>query len=724
MLLVAVLATVTYLPALQSGWIWDDDSYILDNPAVQLPEGIVHAWVPGATPQYYPLVFVSFWVQHAVHGLEPFGYHLVNLLLHLASSVLLWRLLVALRLPGALFAAALFAVHPVQVETVAWVTERKNVLSMAFSLASLLAWVRFLQDTRPFSARAGWWGASFVLFALAMLSKTTAVAVPVTMAAIAWWQPWTQGTLTPAFAKSDRAPSTPRKFPLTHSTLTPVPATNSARSILALVLPFFAVGIALGLFTAWVEATFVGARGAEFARPALDRLLQAAQAWWFYLGTWCWPRGLMFVYPAFDGPAWLPWFALLSGLSVAVAAITAMRRGVRGAMVAFLCYSAAIFPALGFINLYPLRFAPVADHFGYAASAVLAPVAAWCLVRAWRVINDRGAPCAIGSALAVVLVASLAVMARGHTAKFANVETLWRTTLADNPRAWLASNNLVSMLLTNVQESIDAGDTAARDRALDEAARLAEISVELAGTIDMPVQSNMSEVRRLQGRLPEALTALNAALLLEPNAPGPHWQRGRIIELRGDFAGAESDYARAVELSPRNGIYLREWVRWLTKSGRLREAREIAARIVAVDPGDAESLANLGAIELEIGEIPAARRDLRRALTMASGPLATVIAVRCARACLAPPVDPESAMQARAIAEQLVRETDGVDPLAFVLLARAQATLGDPKARETLARADALLSDASAEVMELAAPERAATEALLSASSPAATLSR
>jgi tetratricopeptide (TPR) repeat protein len=432
----------------------------------------------------------------------------------------------------------------------------------------------------------------------------------------------------------------------------------------------------------------------------------------------------MFVYPAFGGPAWLPWFALASGVSVAVAAITAIRRGVRGAMVAFLCYSAAIFPALGFINLYPLRFAPVADHFGYAASAVLAPVAAWCLVRAWRAINDRGVPCAIGSALAVVLVASLAVIARGHTAKFANAETLWRTTLADNPRAWLASNNLVSMLLTSVQESLDAGDMAARDRALDEAARLAELSVELAGTIDMPVQSNMSEIRRLQGRLPESLTALDAALLLEPNAPGPHWQRGRIIELMGNFAAAEPDYARAVELSPRNGIYLREWVRWLTKSGRLREARDIAARIVAVDPGDAESIANLGALELEIGDIPAARRNLRRALTMANGPLATVIAVRCARACLAPPVDPESAMQARAIAEQLVRETDGVDPLAFVLLARAQATLGDPKARATLARADALLNDASAEVKELAVPERAATEALLSAGSPAATLSR
>ncbi|NBP51433.1 MAG: hypothetical protein EBU70_09720, partial [Actinobacteria bacterium] len=155
LLLAALLA---YLPALDAGWIWDDDSYVLENPVVQRPDGILHAWVPGSTPQWYPLVFASFWVQHAVHGLEPFGYHLANVLLHAASGVLAWALFRALRLPGALLAAGLFVLHPVQAESVAWVTERKNVLSMAFALGSVLAWTGFLRDPRPVRARAGLWG--------------------------------------------------------------------------------------------------------------------------------------------------------------------------------------------------------------------------------------------------------------------------------------------------------------------------------------------------------------------------------------------------------------------------------------------------------------------------------------------------------------------------------------------------------------------------------------
>lgn len=319
-----------YLPALDAGWIWDDDAYVLENPAVRLEGGIADAWVPGRTPQWYPMVFVSFWVQHALHGIEPFGYHLVNVLLHLASTAMLWRLLLALGLPGATLAAALFALHPVQVESVAWVTERKNVLSMAFALASMLAWVRFLRDPRPLRARAGWWGAALLMFALAMLSKTTAVAVPVAMAAIAWWRPWEdgQGSAVPASAPG-----------------------RGAWAAVAPLVPFFALGISLGLVTAWLEATHVGARGPEFERGGLERLLHAAQAWWAYLALWAWPTDLSFVHPPFDGSAWKPWAALAAGLAVAIAAVVAAGRGVRGAMVAFLCYSAGVFPALGFLNL-------------------------------------------------------------------------------------------------------------------------------------------------------------------------------------------------------------------------------------------------------------------------------------------------------------------------------------------------------------------------------------
>ena len=692
MLVICVAAFAAYGPALRAGWIWDDDCYILDNPAVQLPGGVLDAWVPGSTPQYYPLVFVSFWVQHGVHGLDPYGYHLANVLLHVGSSIMLWRLLRRMCVPGSLLAAGLFALHPVQVETVAWVTERKNVLSMAFALASLISWVRFLQDTRPFAARAGWWGLSFVLFAMAMLSKTTAVAVPVAMLAIAWWRPWE--------AADDEQPDLAR------------PA-SPMRATVALAVPFFVLGIAMGLFTAWVEATLVGARGAEFARPAMERLMQAAQAWWFYLGTWGWPHGLMFVYPAFDGPAWLPWLALAAGLSVAVAAFVAARHGVRGPMVAFLCYSAGVFPALGFINLYPLRFAPVADHFGYVASAVLAPAAAWSLLRALRAAESRGLPVPACIVIGMALLGGLAFASNAHAVRFANAETLWRASLADNPRAWLASNNLVEILLNRVQSSMDAGDAAGRDAALAEASQLAELSVSLAGSIDMPVQSNLSEIRRLQGRLPEALTALNAATAIEPEAPGPYWQRGRVNTLLGRVADAGPEFARAVELSPRNGIYLRDYARWLVNAGRIAEARSMAARIAALDPQDAEALANLGSLELELGEVQPAREHLLRALAIAEGDLSTVVAVRAVRACLTVPVQPASAERARTISEQLVAMTRGQDPIALLLLARSQAAMADPAARATLARADALLATANAEVRTAAGPEHAAAEAAI-----------
>ena len=245
-ILAALLLLAAYWPAFGAGWIWDDDSYVWRNAVVQSPSGIVDCWVPGRTPQWYPLVFLSFWVQHAVHGLEPFGYHLVNVLLHGLSGLLLWRLLRALGLAGAGLAATLFLLHPMQVESVAWVTERKNVLSMAFALGAMLAWVRWL------SVPAGGRGASrhaataFALFVLAMLSKTTAVAVPVAMAAVAWWRPW------PALAGEAR----------------PV------RRVAAALAPFFALGIAMGLFTAWIEVTVVGASGgAEFRRGLAERVL-------------------------------------------------------------------------------------------------------------------------------------------------------------------------------------------------------------------------------------------------------------------------------------------------------------------------------------------------------------------------------------------------------------------------------------------------------------------
>jgi tetratricopeptide (TPR) repeat protein len=674
LVLTAVAVVVAaYAPALAAGWIWDDDSYVWRNAVVQTPGGVLDAWVPGRTPQWYPMVFVSFWAQHALHGLDPFGYHLVNVLLHAASSLMLWRLLAALRLPGAAIAAAIFALHPMQVESVAWVTERKNVLSMAFALASVHCWLRWDVAASPVRDRAGWWGASFALFVLAMLSKTTAVAVPVAIAAIAWW----------------------RSVP------------GQRGGVRWAVLPYFAVGVAMGLVTAWLEATHVGASGgAEFQAGVAERLRAAAMAWWWYLWAWAVPVQRSFVHAGFPPTPWLGWLALVGGVAAAAGAWRLSPLGRRGAWVAFLTYSAGVFPALGFVNLYPLRYAPVADHFAYVASVPMAAVAGWALAAAWRASSM--APRAVRALLLSMAGAgaiALATATHAECRTYRDAETLWRATLERNPDAWLAGNNLVVIVLDRMQRALDAGDATAAADALVEAAALSERCVALAGAIDMSVQSNMSEVRRLQGRLPEALAAADAALALEPLAAGPAWQRGRLLELLGRVDEAGECYRVSVERAPRNSVHLREWVRWLVDRGRLAEARDGVRRIVELEPDDPEARANLGALELELGNVQAARRELQAALAEAPEPLAGVVAVRLVRALLAPPADAATASQARAIAGRLVELTGGADPLALLLLARSQAVAGDPAAPGTLARAERILPSAGAEVVEAARPE-------------------
>src|SRR6185295_4339407 len=179
-LLLLAITVVAYLPVLSAGFIWDDDDYVTQNALLQQPGGLSRIWTEvGATSQYYPLVFTSFWIENKLWGLDPTGYHLTNVLLHALAAILLWRVLLRLRIPGALLAGALFAVHPIHVESVAWITERKNVLSAVFFLAALLLFFRFRPPGEP---SAGWrkrpgtdYGLALLAFTAALLAKTVAV---------------------------------------------------------------------------------------------------------------------------------------------------------------------------------------------------------------------------------------------------------------------------------------------------------------------------------------------------------------------------------------------------------------------------------------------------------------------------------------------------------------------------------------------------------------------
>jgi hypothetical protein len=249
---------VVYLPALQAGFIWNDSDYVT-RPGLRSLSGLGRIWFEvGSTEQYYPLLHSFFWIQHQLWGDAPLGYHLTGVLLHAGSALLLAAGLRRWTIPGAWLAAFVFALHPVAVESVAWVAEQKNTLSLVFYLAAALAYAAF--DQR----RSGrmYLLATF-LFVLALLSKTTTATLPPALWVLLWWR---YGRL------------------------------EWRRDVLPL-LPWMAMAAVAGLFSAWVERTYIGADGAEFALSAGERLLLAGRILWFYVGKLVWPFDLVFIYP-------------------------------------------------------------------------------------------------------------------------------------------------------------------------------------------------------------------------------------------------------------------------------------------------------------------------------------------------------------------------------------------------------------------------------------------
>jgi tetratricopeptide (TPR) repeat protein len=399
--LLLVLAAAAYWPVLQCGFVWDDDDYVTQNPVLRTQGGLWTLWTePRSLPQYYPLVHTTFWLEYRLWGLDPTGYHVVNVLLHTLAAWRLWHLARALALPGALFAAAWFLVHPVHVESVAWVTERKNVLSLLCALLAAERWLAWHDGGRPraYAAGTAW-------FVAALLSKTVVATVPAALLVVVWWRDGRAG------ARAWRG-----------------------------ALPWLVLGAALGGITAWLEATHVGAAATPWQLEGAERVLVAGRAVWFYLGSLLWPVGTCFNYPRWqlDTGSLAQWAWPAAALA-ALAAAFALRRHVgRGPLAVLLLFGGMLVPALGFFDVYPFRYSFVADHFQYHAStAVLAGVAAAVAARA----AARVPPAAL-RALAAAVVAACAVLTLLGIPRFRDFDELWRVTLAQNPASAIALTNL------------------------------------------------------------------------------------------------------------------------------------------------------------------------------------------------------------------------------------------------------------------------------------------
>jgi tetratricopeptide (TPR) repeat protein len=578
LLLAATL--LAYHPAWQAGFIWDDDAHVT-RPFLSSLHGLARIWFePGATQQYYPLLYSAFWLEHRAWGDQACAYHLLNIVLHAGVAALLFRLLRRLSVAGAFLAAALFALHPVGVESVAWISEQKNTLSALLYLAAALAYLRFDRGRRASDYALG-----LGLFLLALLSKSVTATLPAALLVLLWWR---------------------------HGRI------SARRDVLPLA-PWFAAGIAAGVVTSWMERTHVGARGAAFALGPADRLFIAGRALWFYLGKLVWPADLTFIYPrweirASDPVQWLPPLGALAALAL----LWRIRQRTRGPLAVALLFAGTLVPALGFFNLFPFLYSFVADHFQYlAAPAVLTGAAAAITLLAARLPAAGRAAVHAGS---VALVAFLGVLTWRQCGMYRDLETLWTTTIARNPACWMAYNNLASELLKGgrTEEAIadlgaalrlapdDAAAHATLGQAWEQERKYREAAAEYERALALEPSNAAAQLDdgillARMGRAGEAAEHFRRALVTEPDSAGAHTGLGNVLLQEGQLEAAATQYRLALADDPRAVAARTNLGAVLIQQGKVAAAREEFERAVAADPRFAPAELNLGTLLLQTG---------------------------------------------------------------------------------------------------------------------------
>jgi tetratricopeptide (TPR) repeat protein len=622
-LLLAVVTILAYRPAWNGGFIWDDDYYVTNNDLLIAPDGLRRTWFSLDSPsQYFPLVYTTFRIERAVWGLNPLGYHWVNILLHVANALLLWRLLARLNIPGAWLAGAIFALHPVHVESVAWITERKNVLMGFFFLLTLLAWIRFIDErTKP---RWGFYGLALVLYGLALSAKSTACTLPVALLLILWLQ----------------------KKPIN-------------RERIVQIVPFFLLGLGMAMLAVWWERYHQGTRGALFAIGPFERVLIASRAVWFYLGKLIWPSSLTFIYPRWtispSNPLDYAW--LLAGAGLCALIYFARRYVGRSVEVAVVFFVATLSPVLGFIMLYTFRYTFVADHYQYLAS--IGPIAlASAGVVSLAGTFERSRPLIFGTAVA--MVATLAVLTWRQSAMYADIEALWRTTLARNPACWMAHNNL-GIVLSQKGEIDDA---------------IAHYRKTLQMQPDFSdADYNLGNALLQKGEIDEAILHCQRAVMIEPNDPDAQVALGNALLRKELIDDAVVHYEKALALRPYYFIAHYSVSSALLQKGEIDAAIFHCRAALSIQPEHAEARINLAIALDQKGQIADAIMNYQKALANsprsvpAQNNLAWLLAT-CSDASL------RNGNKALELAQRADHLSRGANPVVLRTLAAAYAEIG------------------------------------------------
>lgn len=580
-LLLLAATALAYRPAWHGELLWDDEANVT-APELRSADGLRRIWTePGATQQWFPLLHTAFWVEHRLWGDATLGYHVVNIVLHAASALLLARILRELGLPGAWLAAGVFALHPVHVQSVAWITEQKNTLSGVLFLLAVLAWLRFDATRAP---RA--WAAALGLYVAALMCKTSVVPLFGVLAVLAWWR---RGRLT---WRGDLLP----------------------------LLPFVVLGCCAGLTTTWVERTWVGATGAEYEMHPAQRVLLAGRATWFYLGSLLWPAGLAFIGPrwaldASDPAAWA-WPAALAAL---LAGAWALRRRTRGPLAGLLVFVGLLLPVLGVTRHYFYRFSHVAEHWQYLPSlGIIVLLAAGAARLAARMpARARGGASAAGAALLLALGMQTHRLARDY----ADPATHYRAILARNPACWMAHNNLGILLA-------EQGRVEQACAHYEEALRLRPGYGE--------AHHNLGAALARLGRLPEALQHYEASLRAKPDAIESLHNMGNVLVKLGRVPEAVARYELALRLEPDYAAARNNLGKALLLLDRVPEALLQLEEAARRRPADPRSHASLAEALLRARRVAEAVERLELALQLAPGDPELCRELDEARAQLAP----------------------------------------------------------------------------------------
>ncbi|MGD0654060.1 MAG: tetratricopeptide repeat protein [Thermoguttaceae bacterium] len=600
--LIVAAICIAYFPAFSSGFILDDDKLLTLNEQIRASDGLYQFWLTTKAYDYWPVTNSTLWMEWRLWEMNPAGCHVTNLVLHAATSLLIWLILRKLSIPGAFLAALIFAVHPVNVESAAWIAQRKDDLAIVFFLLSMLWYLkadmpRASADAAPARSHGGpwereknhsplttqhsslWYWLSLLAFALGMLSKGSIVILPLLLLGIVWW-------------------------------LRPLTKWDLARTA-----PFFLIAAALAAVNVWFQTHM----GGSIRTASLSvRILEAGAVVWFYLYKAVLPFNLVFIYPLWRiDPGDFRWWLPLAATLTVTAVLWLYRKGwSRPILFVWGFFCVALLPVMGFTDVGFMKHSLVADHYQHiAVIGVIALAAA-----GWSVWHGRlrGAFARSAYAAAVIAVLAILLLSRLQNGLYCDAAELYRLTLEKNPGCWLIHNNLGVLL----------ADEGRKQDAMAQYKETLRLNPDYADA-----HNNLGNALGALGQWQDALGFYHKALELVPENPATMNNLGYALDSLGRYTEAIEQYQKALKLAPNSAGIRDNMALALVHMDRLPEAFEQYRATISLEPKSPQFHAHFGFALAKAGRLPEAIDECREALRLAPAypdahfPLGTALAL-------------------------------------------------------------------------------------------------